>query len=311
MRAAASAITVELPELLALRATAQQMTLPSARLAVRQQQGRHRSRLRGRGLEFSEVRTYQAGDDIRTIDWRVTARRQQPHTKLFHEERERPVFLVCDQRHSLFFGSRTRYKSVQVARVVALLSWLAWRSGDRLGGLVFGDNTLETHRPDQRRRALLGWLQQVAQFNGQLRTTPAATKSRVSLEQVLAEACRVVRPGSLVVLCSDFHDLKADTAAPLLHRLRRHGDVIALRVLDPLERALPDAGWLALEDDGKTLAVGSHNAKVRTAYANACIARDAALQQLLNGLGIPLVDTDASDDADQCVARLLQVAGRR
>ncbi|MEP4468684.1 DUF58 domain-containing protein, partial [Marinobacter alexandrii] len=127
---------ISLPDLIRLQADARALKLPSARPAKTRQAGLQRSPQRGRGMAFAEVRQYQPGDDIRSIDWRVTARRQAPHTKLYEEERERPVLLLCDLGPTLFFASTGAYKQVRSAQVASLLAWLALWAGDQVGGIV-------------------------------------------------------------------------------------------------------------------------------------------------------------------------------
>ncbi|HEY6130551.1 MAG TPA: DUF58 domain-containing protein, partial [Halioglobus sp.] len=138
---------VQLNELIALRFPAQQIKLGRRKRALNSLAGPIKSNFRGRGIDFEEVRSYQPGDDIRTIDWRVTARTGSAHTKLFREERERPVMVVIDQRGSMFFGSTHCFKSVLAAQLASLLAWSALHGGDRVGGLVFNDEGHQEIRP--------------------------------------------------------------------------------------------------------------------------------------------------------------------
>ena len=134
----APGVAISLGELIEIRHRLQEVQLfstPSRRSPLI---GLHHSRLRGRGVDFDQVRVYQAGDDVRTIDWRVTARTQEPHTKLFHEERERPIFIMVEQSRRLFFGSALQFKSVLAAQAASLFGWAALAHNDRIGGLVFG-----------------------------------------------------------------------------------------------------------------------------------------------------------------------------
>ncbi|NKB46587.1 MAG: DUF58 domain-containing protein, partial [Legionellales bacterium] len=150
MQNQATAITVSLTQLIQLRFAAQLIDLRAHKRVRSQLLGGHLSSLRGRGMEFDEVRAYQAGDDIRTMDWRVTARTNKPHIKLYHEERERPVLLLVDFRPAMFFGTRVTFKSVIAAKVAALLGWAAIANGDRLGGVVFSGKDHVELRPRTR-----------------------------------------------------------------------------------------------------------------------------------------------------------------
>ena len=144
--------------------------------------GPNKSNFRGRGIDFEEVRNYQPGDDIRSIDWRVTARTGTAHTKLFREERERPVLVAVDQRSSMFFGSSHCFKSVLAAQLASLLAWSALDAGDRVGGLVFNDASHREIRPRRSRKTVLALLSQISAVQshaapGRTRATPVLPKS--------------------------------------------------------------------------------------------------------------------------------------
>src|SRR5690606_11080614 len=131
--------------------------------------GLHRARLRGRGIDFDQVRVYQPGADVRSIDWRVTARTQQPHTKLYHEERERPVYLLVAHSRALFVGTGGQFKSVLAAQAAALFGWAALYDHDRIGGLVFGGDSAPEVRPQRSKQSLLQLLSRVVDANHALR----------------------------------------------------------------------------------------------------------------------------------------------
>ncbi|MFZ1834409.1 MAG: DUF58 domain-containing protein, partial [Pseudomonadales bacterium] len=189
----------DLPTLLRLRAAAASLRITPPSRALSRMSGPLRSNMRGRGIEFEEVRAYEAGDDIRNIDWRVTARTGSAHTKLFREERERPVYLLVDQRRTMFFGSRHTLKSVQAIHAAALLAWATLDGGDRIGGLVLGDHEHHEVRPQRSRHAVLALLRLCHEFNHRLgipREQSAA--ACLDLATALAGIRRVARPGSLV-----------------------------------------------------------------------------------------------------------------
>jgi uncharacterized protein (DUF58 family) len=151
----------QLRELMSLAGGAR--ALPSWSRSIRApQSGQYLSTLRGRGMEYDESRPYQPGDDIRQLDWRVTARTGKPHTKLFREERERPVFICVDYRRAMFFATKGVFKAVQAARLAALLAWRAQQQGDRVGGLVFADAIHHELPPRRNRTATLQWLKLLA-----------------------------------------------------------------------------------------------------------------------------------------------------
>jgi uncharacterized protein (DUF58 family) len=222
-------------ELIALRARCHALRLPMRQAAASALAGAYRSRFRGRGVDFLESRNYQPGDDIRNMDWRVTARTGRPHTKVFQEERERPVLVVLDAGPSLYFGTRRRLKSVAAGQLAAAIAWSAVRRGDRIGGFLFAPGRHRELRPAGGRRGamrmiqgLVDWLEPGAAAQGEVQPLSAA------LERVR----HAVRPGSLVIVLSDFFTLDADCNRHL-SRLRQHNDIIGCQVLDAAEYQLP------------------------------------------------------------------------
>ncbi len=171
----------ELEDLIALRFPARQLRLARRNRALSVLAGPNKSNFRGRGIDFEEVRSYQPGDDIRSIDWRVTARTGSAHTKLFREERERPVLVAVDQRSSMFFGSSHCFKSVLAAQLASLLAWSALDGGDRVGGLVFNDAGHREIRPRRSRKTVLALLSQVAEYNQ--RPAPGGSRPREQLRR--------------------------------------------------------------------------------------------------------------------------------
>ncbi|WNV06518.1 DUF58 domain-containing protein [Candidatus Methylospira mobilis] len=201
------------------------------------QGGAYLSAFKGRGMEFAETRPYTAGDDIRNLDWRVTARTGKTHTKLFQEERERPVFIAVDARRSMFFATRGCFKSVLASQMAALIAWSVMQHGDRIGGQIFSERSSLELKPEHGRRAVLHFLRKLTELQ------PAADESSEErgLPEALTRLHRHVRPGSLVFLLSDFRGYSRACETALL-RLRRHSDVVLLKLYDPLESTLPDQG---------------------------------------------------------------------
>ena len=222
----------------------------SQRLAARL--GSHQSRVKGRGMEYIESRTYHPGDDVRHIDWRITARSGRVHTKLFQEERERPVLLVLNLTPSLYFGTRNTLKSVQACRVGALLGWQAFQRGDRVGAFVQGAQGHFEHKPSRVRPAFLRLLRKLAEFHNEpLQMEVAAVPREFEFSALLRQVLRVASPGTLVHLLSDFESLTTTPLEPLL-RLKKHGEVRICELTDPMEEALPASGRMtvrSLTDD--------------------------------------------------------------
>jgi len=249
--------------------------------------GLHHSKLRGRGVDFDQVRAYQAGDDVRTIDWRVTARTQEPHTKLFHEERERPVFLVIEQSSRLFFGSSLCLKSVLAAQAAALFGWAALNHNDRIGGLVFSDQEHHEIKPRRSKQSLLQLLNVLVRSNQQLGCSDGRAP-RETFSLALRRAREVLRPGSLVVILCDERTLN-DTAEQQLALLARHTDLILLPLNDPLDHTLPSAGLLRFAEGEAELELDTQDEHLRNSYRELADARRSRWQRLAQKLGVPLL----------------------
>src|SRR3990167_254348 len=278
-------VRVNLAELIEMRHRVREVQLFSTPAQRSPLIGLHHSKLRGRGVDFDQVRVYQAGDDVRTIDWRVTARTQEPHTKLFHEERERPIYLLVEQSQRLFFGSGLMFKSVLAAQAASLIGWAAPGHNHRIGGLVFGEEQHEI-KPRRSKQSLLQLLNRLARANQALSGDGQA--SRDSFGLALRRAREVLRPGSLAVIICDERTL-GDSSEQQLNLLARHTDLLLLPISDPLDHALPAAGLLRFAERGAQLELDTHDASLRQAYRAQGEARQARWQRLAQKLGVPLL----------------------
>ena len=277
-----------LAELIALRAAV------TGRHAARH--GRHgttgpaASPLRGRGMEYAESREYAVGDDARHIDWRLTARSGRPHTKLFQAERERLTLLVADTAPSLYFGTRTRFKSVQAARAGAVAAWAAVRDGDRLAALR-GSHREPPVPPASGMRGALRVLDALVRWYAR----PPADDA--GLGAAIDQTVRVLRPGSRVVVMADPASLAAveDRRWPAL---ALHHEVVVLLVVDPLERDPPRAA-LPFASDGVRTELDLASASQRQRWRQAFVAPvEAALQRLpARGVRVHVLSTDAPSES--------------
>ena len=233
-------VSCSIEELISLKQQAQQIHFPYKRKSRAQLSGGKLSSLRGRGIDFDEVRAYQAGDEIRSIDWRVTARTGQAHTKVYREEKEKPVYILLDLRNTMFFGSSRYFKSVLACHCATLLAWSTVKNGDRLGALVFSDSAHQELKPKSGSKAVLNFINIASKFSQDLleKNNSTSTPDKQTLASALQKLYQVVRPGSLIYLLSDFHDFDEKTQQHL-SLLNRHNDLIALRIFDPLEKNLP------------------------------------------------------------------------
>ncbi len=284
-------ITTHLQELIRLRAAARGLDLVARRISRSSQGSGYRSGYRGRGLEFDEVRAYASGDDARTIDWKVTARRGKPHTKLFREERERPVFILADLHPGMFFGTRRVFKSVLVAQLAALTAWAAEQASDRVGGVV---SSMEGHSelpPQARRTGVLSLLHAIVQHQPVASGEPVVGR----LDQAMARLARVTHPGSLVFLFSDFREMGAEFEQHLT-ALARHSDVQAGFVFDRLEREPPPAGQYSLGVPGRFRLVDTGNMATRQSWHDHFHAHQEKLEKICRRHGVRSMALETRSD---------------
>lgn len=265
-----------------------------ARNMQHQHAGQYLSSQRGRGMELDELRLYQAGDDIRSIDWNVTARTGKTHTKLYREERERPVLFWLDLRAPMFFATRVAFKAVIAAKITALLAWVAYQQGDKLGGFIFSDNTHAELRPSSGRKGLMHLLHQISQHPAwQTDQTMLPENIHSNWQHALQRIATVAPTGSQIFMLSDFFDVDIKDHA-LLTKLTRHHDIYCIQITDPFERALPKAGDLHIQSDQQTLTLHTQLKKNRDQYQHYFSQRQQAFEKLCRGLLIQhfMVSTD-------------------
>lgn len=305
-------ITVDSNELLSLGHLAKDLHLENRVKSRSLFDGSSRSSRRGRGMEFAEVRHYQAGDDIRNIDWRVTARTQETYTKLFQEEKERPVYILVDQRNTMFFGSRLQFKSVLAARLASVIAWSAFHNKDKLGALIFGNQSQSDLRPKQGRYRLFQFVQELSTFNQSLLENNAQTEDskaksaageKQSITSMVQELQRVAKPGSLVFLISDFHDFdKASFKALTL--LSRHNELELIQISDPFESSLPKSGRLPLWSRQKRVVVNSASKTFQEKYQSDWLQQKQFVEDCALGLNANFRLLSTSRELDEQLAFL-------
>lgn len=281
--------------LLQTRFLTKDLSLEARKRSTALMEGPVRTRYKGRGMEFAEVRPYQAGDDIRTIDWRVTARMQEPYTKLFQEERERPVMLMVDQRAPMFFGSLREFKSVYAAKLAAIIGWTAHAHSDRIGALVFGDQRQHDIRAKRTKHAVLDLINRLVEANHALQT-PSREHCEFDLHTMLMEASRIAHPGSLVILLSDFHDMTPN-CAEALSRLSKSADVMAIHVYDPLEQQLPPVSQLMISNGRERQNINAE--AIGNQFSKQFETHRRQIRQICINTGVTYVKCDISLSASQ------------
>jgi len=287
------AVHISVPLLVRLSGRASALPLRTGHISARQS-GDYQSPFRGRGMEFDESRLYQPGDDIRNIDWRVTARTGKTHTKLYREERERPVFLWVDLRAPMFFATRGKYKSVIASRLASLLAWSAIHHGDRVGGVVFSEAVHHELKPQRGKSAALRLINQLV--NHPAWSNPIRSRiDHAAGSRALLRLRRVVRPGSLIFLLSDFRHFDQQAESQLL-QLSQHNDVVMIFIHDVLEKTLPPAGRYRISNGQDELMIDTFDKKRVEHYQRQFQQHSERLQQLARKHKIYLLSCMTQDD---------------
>ena len=248
--------------------------------------GQHASRLRGRGLTFEELRDYRPGDDIRSMDWKATARLRKPHVRVYSEERERPVLLVIDQRVTMFFGSARTTKATAAAEVAALAAWASIDKGDRVGALVFSDEAVVEVKPQRSRSNVLRICHELVEANRRLAADHPEPDS-ASLNAAMQRAANLAHHDHLVLLVTDFHGNDAETRKHATY-LAAHNDVLAVMVYDPLGIQIPATGRMEATDGTQPLTIPDHqqfNQRFEDAFRETC----KEIRENLTSIRIPIL----------------------
>lgn len=291
--------------------------------------GNYLSRSKGRGMEFDEVRHYQNGDDIRAIDWRVTAKTGITHTKLFKEEVERPVLIATDLSANMLFGSQLLFKSVQAAHLASLVAWHAQKRGDRIGGIVFNEHEHSELKPRSRKQAVLHYLYQLNQSHEKSMTrflknisidnvsanntssqstnnskaennNNTATLNSTALENNCARLRQLAKPGSLVYLITDGYHLTAEAIRHLTH-ISKHCELVVCLIHDPLELALPQSNerqGVSITDGKNTQQFVLGDAKLAKQYHDKAMNEKKNKEQLLHKAGARVINISAADSIE-------------
>lgn len=307
----AKGVYVSVETLVALEAQARDFSFLRKQPVNRLLAGRHASRMRGRGLAFEELRNYLPGDDIRTIDWRVTARTGKPFVRIYDEERDRPALIVVDQRMNMFFGSRLMMKSVAAAETAALSAWRIMALGDRVGGFIFNDTRIDELRPQRSRAAVIELAGAIARQNAELKADSPGPRGTHQLDLALEKVANVALHDHLVVIISDFEGHGAPTR-DLLLRLTISNDVLAVLVYDPFMLDLPESGEIVVSGGSLQAELPFGHGKVRSGVTDFARRRGAELLAWQQDLGLPMLLVSAAEETAPQLRRTLgQLAWRQ
>jgi len=268
------------------------------------------SSVRGRGLIFEELREYLPGDDVRAIDWRVTARTRKPVVRVYGEEKERPAIVVVDQRINMFFGSRFAMKSVAAAQAAMLAAWRILGSGDRVGGFVFNDEDVSEIKPHRSRNAVIALADRIAEKNGMLKSTYAGVPSPEALDNVLRKVAGVAHHDFLLVVVSDY-DGHGDTTRQLLLELSSRNDVICLLIYDPFMLELPTTGDIVVSGGALQAELSFRQAGVRQSIDTFARDRGRELREWQRQLGLPMLPISTAEEVAPQLRSLLEQSAWR
>ena len=268
--------------------------------------GKNISKLRGRGLNFEEMRQYQRGDDIRTMDWKVTMRTGKPHVKVYTEEKERSVFLLVDQRQSMFFGSKKKMKSVIAAEVATLIAWQVIDSTDRIGAIVFNDTDAVTLMPQRSHLQVIKIIDEITKQNQALKTGVTSAEHQVSLEHMFTQALRIAGHDALVILIGDGYGWN-DRCGEYVKKLSQHNDFIMCHVTDPLEHKLAELPHMVVSDGNVQVEVSPQEKKLQQEFSDNVKTSIGSFTELANQYRIPLLPFNTVEDADKQLCRALGV----
>ncbi len=291
---------VRVDDLLQLRHQAVGLDVRARKRVMNLMAGGYLSGFRGRGMEFLETRHYLPGDDIRAMDWRVTARSGQPHTKVFQEERERPVLVMVDLRPGMYFGTRAAFKAVAAIQAAVLLAWAAAGQGDRVGGLWFDTHQRREIRPEARQKGVLRLIHTLVEGHNQAMARPASAMPNAGLAEALEHARRLCHPGTLLCLFSDFAGFD-DASAKLTRQLGGHADVLAGLVYDEIERELPPPGVYPISDGSHARWLDTRDAKLRAAHRQHFAAHRQRVEKAFLAKGLHLFPLATHDDPAQAL----------
>ena len=288
-----------LKSLLSLHAKARLLALGKHRIRAKNI-GQHLSVFKGRGMDFAESRPYQPGDDVRTLDWRVTARTGKPHTKVFQEERERPVLVWIDMRSSMFFGTQGSFKSVVAAELAALLVWKSKDDGDRVGGMIVSSDKHIEAKPARTKNAIVQFLKKISAFSQQ----PSEVQATKTLADDWQRLRRVVSTGSRVFILSDFRDVNKSALRQLI-AIQQHAEVTLIPITDPIETQLPDAEELRVASGKRFFTINLKNRLWVKRYEQKTQDRLESLKAFARKYRLGWIRMSTADDCNERLRKLV------
>ena len=301
-------VRISVAEMVGMNRYSSSIPLSPGKILARQS-GNYQSPFKGRGMEFDESRLYQPGDDIRNIDWRVTAKTGKTHTKLFREERERPVFLWVDLRAPMFFATRGRFKSVMASYIASLLAWSANHHGDRIGGVIFSEAIHHELKPHRGKIGVLRFINKLVEHPS-WENPYNAHSDNSAFGRELIRLRRVSRPGSMIFLISDFRYMSESDENQII-RLSKHNDVILIYVSDRLEATLPSGGQYRISDGENDMSIDTYNKEYLEKYQIKHEQHTERLFRMSRMGNINLISCSTHDDPLQILQQRMVAASKK
>ncbi len=302
------AISASLESLIKDKFQVYKLSVPTNKKTTRTSSGNYKSIFKGRGMDFDEVREYKEGDDVRLVDWRVTARQGKTFTKVFKEEKERHVCFMVDLRSSMRFATKQAFKSVIAAHITALLAWSFAEKGDKIGGLILSDKAMQSFKPSRLERSLMRFLNEIS-----LKTREKNNLKPIDEEISLQTACWKLRhsckSGNLVFFISDFADLTEDTLK-CFASFSKSNEVILINVYDELEGTCPPPNVYSVTNGSERLSLDMHNSQVKKTFVNYFQKRYQTLKNFSAKYGIHYIPVSTNMNYVDVVSNALRKKSR-
>ena len=269
----------------------------------KQNSGATLSVFKGRGMDFDEVREYQSGDDVRLVDWRLTAKLGKTYTKVYREERDRHIWFLLDLRKTMKFGTKQAFKSVIAAHITAMLSWYFAEKGDKIGGLVLSDDKMQVFNPSRLRKKIMQFFNVVSQSTLKKHHFEK-TEEEISLTQACLKLRRTCRNGNIVFIISDFSDIQESTLK-CLASVARTNEISFINIYDILEGRCPSPNVYAVSDGKSHKKLDTRSKDIRNSYIYSFQKRLMDIQEFTNKYHIRYIPVSSEDDYYDVVAKAL------
>ncbi len=255
--------------------------------------GEVRSAFKGRGIEMEEIREYTFGDDVRDIDWRVTARKKTPYTKVYAEEKDREIYVLLDLSPSMVFGTQKELKSVTASKIAALIGWMAQENGDRFGAVIYDGEKLNTFKSQQNRAHLLAVLKKISEIGHKILTNYTQGKSMGA--HPLQVMSKLIRSRAAVFIISDFKQF-GDSEKKALSALAKKGQIFCINVFDTLETKAPKSGEYMVAEQGKTLVFDTRSKSFCRQYQKVFADKRQYLKTFCQNMGCHYIEVRNNED---------------